>query len=152
MIDLRALQATFENSVLAALKHKELIDDGIIQQILAQEHTEFSVLVGDPFSDSESKQFIARYIERGPISLQKLSIQHDIVTYTTNDGTAHEFDALEFLALLTSHLSLPYESIARYFGAWFCRTRGEIAKKLQHNKIYESTATIPESIKAPSLK
>jgi hypothetical protein len=31
------------------------------------------------------------YIERAPLSLEKLSIQDDIVTYTTKDGAAHEF-------------------------------------------------------------
>jgi len=43
---------------------------------------------------------VARYIERGPLSLEKLSITDDIVEYATNDGITHEFDALEFLALL----------------------------------------------------
>ena len=43
---------------------------------------------------NESEQFVARYIERSPVSLEKLSIQDDIVTYTTKDGTAHEFDGL----------------------------------------------------------
>ncbi len=49
----------------------------------------------------ESEQFVARYIERAPLSLEKLSIQDEIVTYTTKDGAAHEFDALEFLAALS---------------------------------------------------
>jgi len=50
--------------------------------------------LGDPFHDKESEQFVARYIERAPLSLEKLAIQDDIVTYTTKDGAAHEFDAL----------------------------------------------------------
>jgi hypothetical protein len=45
--------------------------------------------MGDPFHDKESEQFVARYIERSPISLEKLSIQDDIVTYTTKGGAAH---------------------------------------------------------------
>ena len=45
--------------------------------------------LGDPFHDKESEQFVARYIERAPLSLEKLSIQDDIVTYTTKDGAAH---------------------------------------------------------------
>ena len=59
---------------------------------------------GDPFHDKESEQFVARYIERAPLSLEKLAIQDDIVTYTTKDGAAHEFDALEFLAALSVHM------------------------------------------------
>jgi|GEM_PF-6454983 len=30
--------------------------------------------MGDPFHDKESEQFVARYIERAPLSLEKLSI------------------------------------------------------------------------------
>ena len=53
----------------------------------------------------ESEQFVARYIERAPLALEKLSIQDDIVTYTTKEGAAHEFYALEFLKVLLSTYS-----------------------------------------------
>jgi len=56
------------------------------------------VWAGEPFQDEESDKFAARYIERGPVSLEKLSIDEHIITYTTKDGTAYEFDELEFLA------------------------------------------------------
>lgn len=78
-----------------------VLRDEVVSQILSQHHTGFSVWLGEPFQDSESEHFVARYIERGPVSLEKLSITDDIITYTTKDGTAHEFDALEFLALLS---------------------------------------------------
>ena len=84
--------------------------------------------MGDPFHDKESQQFLARYIERAPLSLEKLSIHTDIVTYTTKEGVAHEFDALEFLALLSTQVSKPYESLTRYYGRYSCRLRGERAR------------------------
>ena len=59
--------------------------------------------VGEPFEEADRTKFVARYIERGPISLEKLTIQDDIITYTTKDERAHEFDAMEFLALLSCH-------------------------------------------------
>jgi hypothetical protein len=62
-----------------------------------------------------NEQFVARYIERSPLSLEKLSIQDDIVSYTTKDGAAHEFDPLEFLAALSVHIPKTYESITRYY-------------------------------------
>ncbi len=83
---------------------------------------------GDPFHDKESEQFLALYIERAPLSLEKLSMQDDIVTYTTKDGAAHEFDALEFLAELSAHIPKTYESLTRYYGRYSCRRRGERAK------------------------
>ena len=97
-------------------------------QILSQDHTGFGVWLGKPFHDNESEQFVARYIERAPLSLEELSIQDDIVTYTTKDGAAHEFDALEFLAALSCHVPKTYESITRYYGRYSSRRRGERAK------------------------
>jgi hypothetical protein len=43
--------------------------------------------MSEPFHD-DSERFVARYIERAPLSLEKLSIQDDIVIYSTEDGVA----------------------------------------------------------------
>jgi hypothetical protein len=127
-VDLKAIEQAFTERVLAQLHKQELITDDDVVQILSQDHTGFGVWLGDPFHDKESEQFVARYIERAPLSLEKLSIQDDIVTYTTKDGAAHEFDALEFLAELSAHIPKTYESLTRYYGRYSCRRRGERAK------------------------
>ena len=127
-LDLKVLTQVFAERVLAQLHKRELITDDIVAQILSQDHSGFGVWMGDPFHDKESEQFVARYIERGPLALDKLSIQDDIVTYTTKDNVAHEFDALEFLATLSCHIPKPYESITRYYARYSCRRRGERAK------------------------
>ena len=106
-----ALTRHFENEVLAALITRGLITDDDVAQILAQEHTGFGAWVGEPFDEPDRTRFVARYIERGPVSLEKLTIQDDIITYTTKDERVHEFDAMEFLALLSCHIPKPYESI-----------------------------------------
>ena len=103
-VDLKAIEQAFAERVLALLHKQELLTDDDVVQILSQDHTGFGVWLGDPFHDKESEQFVARYIERAPLSLEKLSIQDDIVTYTTKDGAAHEFDTLEFLAELSAHI------------------------------------------------
>ena len=125
-IDTDALSHHLESEVLAELVTRGLITDDDVAQILAQEHTGFGALVprslgeggwvGEPFEEADRTKFVARYIERGPISLEKLTIQDDIITYTTKDERAHEFDAMEFLALLSTHIPKPYESITRYYG------------------------------------
>lgn len=125
---LKAIEEAFAERVLAQLHKRELISDDDVAQILSQDHTGFGVWMGDPFHDKESEQFVARYIERAPLSLEKLSIQDDIVTYTTKDGAAHEFDALEFLAALSCHVPKTYESITRYYGRYSCRRRGRIGE------------------------
>jgi len=123
-----ALSRSLATYVLTELVKRELITEELKEQVLSQEHTGFNFWFGEPFSDKERKLFVARYIERGPISLEKLSLEHDILTYTTKDGTAHEFDPLDFLALLTSHMPSRGESVTRYFGFYSCRTRGERLK------------------------
>jgi hypothetical protein len=128
-IDTEALTHHFQNEVLAKLVTRGLITDDDVAQILAQEHTGFGAWVGEPFEEANRTKFVARYIERGPISLEKLTIQDDIITYTTKDERAHEFDAMEFLALLSCHIPKPYESITRYYGWYSCRARGERAKR-----------------------
>ena len=128
VVELKAIEEAFAERVLVQLHKRELITDDDVAQILSQDHTGFGVWLGDPFHDKESEQFVARYIERAPLSLEKLSIQDDIVTYTTKNGAAHEFDALEFLAALSCHVPKTYESITRYYGRYSCRRRGERAK------------------------
>jgi hypothetical protein len=129
-IDIAALTKAFAERVLAALHKQELITDDVVAQVLSQEHTGCSVWMSQPFHDDDSERFVARYIERAPLSLEKLSIQDDIVIYTTKEGVTHEFDVLEFLALLSCQVPAPYESLTRYFGRYSCRRRGERAKKL----------------------
>ena len=68
------------------------------------------------------------------LALDKISIQDDIVTYTTKDNAAHEFDALEFLATLSCHIPKPYESITRYYARYSSRRRGERAKLAPDNE------------------
>jgi hypothetical protein len=129
VIDTDKLTAGFASRVLRDLQDKGLLEAEAAEQILSQDHTGFSVWVGDAFEDKERELFVARYIERGPISLEKLSLEHDIVTYTTKDGVAHEYGALEYLALLTSHIPNRGESLTRFYGHYSSRSRGERGKR-----------------------
>jgi hypothetical protein len=133
-INQAVIQERFCELVLSEFAQRELITDDVMSQILSQEYTGFSFWTGDPFTGEQSEKFVARYIERSPLSLEKLSLQDDIVTYTTKDGTAHEFEATEFLALLTSHIPNKYESITRYYGYFSSRSRGERIKKATRAK------------------
>jgi len=126
---------------------RELITDEVMGQVLSQQHSGFSVWMGEPFEDEESDKFVARYVERGPLSLEKLSMVDDLVVYTTKEGSTHEFDALEFLALLSSHIPNTYESITRYYGYYSCRARGE-RKKLAPPS--DNIDDLPESEYPPS--
>lgn len=141
-VDREKISGVFAEHVLAALHAKELISDEVVTQILSQAHSGFSVWLGEAFKDSDSERFVARYIERGPVSLEKISIEHDIVTYTTADHAVHESDALEFLALLSTHVPKRYESLTRYYGWYSSRTKGERDKR----------AAVRDAAEAPLVK
>lgn len=145
-IDTAALCQHFTVNVLEALRDEGLITSEDITQILTQEHTGFGAWVGEPFIEPDRTRFVARYIERGPLSLQKLEIADDVVAYCTNDGRIHEFDALEFLALLSCQIPKPYESVTRYYGWYSCRARGERAKRMP----LETSGDLPEPKASPS--
>ncbi|WKZ56135.1 MAG: transposase zinc-binding domain-containing protein [Bdellovibrionota bacterium] len=137
-IDTERMAEHFRDRVLSELVTRGLITDEVPAQILSQEHSGFGAWVGEPFEEADRTRFVARYIERGPLSLEKLSITDDIVAYTTSDGVTQEFDALEFLALLSCHIPKPYESVTRYYGWYSCRRRGERAK---HAPVPDESAT-----------
>jgi len=133
-IDQDALEKCFAERILAELQKRELLTDEVVTQILSQEHSGFSFWIGDTFDDEDSTRFVGRYIERGPVALEKIAIKEDdkngaTVIYSAKKGNTSEFDALEFLALLSTHIPQKYESLTRYYGAWSCRARGERAKK-----------------------
>ena len=129
-----ALTKRFGERCVAGFLKQKLITESDAAQILSQEHTGFSVWLGEPFQDSESAKFVARYIERGPLSLERLTVTGSTVRYVTKDGQSHLFDPLDFLALLCSHLPRPYESITRFYGWYSCRVRGERRKAEQVNE------------------
>lgn len=73
-ISVTTIMERFCELVLAKFCKLELISDEVMSQILSQEHSGFSVWIGEPFQDAESKHFVSRYIERGPVSLERLKL------------------------------------------------------------------------------
>jgi hypothetical protein len=126
------LNELFSRAVVSRLVRRGLIAEVAGEQLLSQEHTGFSSWVGEPFSDEESKKFVCRYVERGPLSLESLSLGDDHqVVVSTKEGKEARYEPLEFLVLLTSHIPNTYESITRYYGWYSSRRRGERRKREQ---------------------
>lgn len=129
----------FSVKVPALMHRVGLIDYDRIELIQTWEHSGFSVWAGPPMESDEAVKFIARYIDRGPVSLQKLSIEDSLVSYLTDDGPAKKLDPLEFLARLQAHIPDKWESTVRYFGIYSHRYRGE-EKKIQVAETTDDTA------------
>ncbi|NIP54530.1 MAG: IS91 family transposase, partial [Phycisphaerae bacterium] len=125
------------------------ITDAAIKQILSQRHTGFSVFWGKQVAadDEDSRLFLCRYIDRGPISLEKVSVTDDIVTYETKDDLTHEFSPTEFLARVSVHIPNKWEQTVRYYGAYSARTRG-VRRKRVGEQVTVSLSELPERKKA----
>lgn len=127
----------FKHKVLTTMRDSDLIEQSVIDNIMSWQHSGFSVWAGEPImpDQDDAQAFVARYIDRGPIANKRIVVDHDIVTYLTNDGLTHEFDALEFLARITPHIPNKWESTTRYYGVYSSRTRGELKKRQQQELV-----------------
>jgi len=134
--DFSAEKATklFAHKVLKKLLKAGHIDQAVVDQILSQRHTGFSVWFGDPIrpDDKDALRFVAQYIDRGPVERKRLEIVGTGVTYETEAET-WKGDPLEFLARLTLHIPSRYESVCRAYGEYSSRVRGERSKERQAN-------------------
>jgi hypothetical protein len=91
------------------------------------------VWLGDDISanNSEQRLFIARYLEKCPISLKRVEILDNeldttIRYYKKEDSKEQyrDFSPLHFLAELSQHIPDMWEQTTRYYGAYSARTRG----------------------------
>jgi len=121
--------AVFAVKVLSLMRRAGLIDTDRIELINTWEHSGFSVWAGEPVDAADCTKFIARYMDRGPLSLQKLEITDTLVSYLTDDGVTKTFEPLDFLALLTAQIPDKWEATTRYFGVYSHRYRGEERKQ-----------------------
>ena len=140
-----AFTKLFAHKVLAAMRAAGVIDQSVIDSILSWQHSGFSVWAGEPIAhdNANSLQFLARYIDRGPVANSRIEITDDILSYLTADGVAHEFSPLDFLARLTPHVPRKWESTVRYFGEYSHRRRGERKKQLAAGLSPADEITLP---------
>ena len=108
-------------------------------------HSGFNIYCGPAIwpNDEAGLENLARYIIRACFSQERMTY---IPAYNSNDGTAkvlycskdgsqHKtFDALDWLALLTTHIPDRYEQTVRYYGYYSNRARGE-RKKSNHGDL-----------------
>ena len=149
-IDTGQLNELFGRIVVERFIKRGLLYQEVGDQILSQEHTGFSSWVGESFTEEESVKFVSRYIERGPLSLESLSLTdtHQVVV-SANEEVSASYDPLEFLALLTSHIPNTYESITRYYGWYSSRQRGERGKREQvPMEVTEEPEQVPLSVRS----
>ena len=128
------LQEAFRYEVFKMLKAEGKITDALIENMLNWRHSGFNVYYGDAIwpHNEEGLENLARYIIRASFSQKRITYipAHESdgtakVIYESKDGKRKEtFDALDWLALLTTHIPNRGEQMVRYYGYYSNKSRG----------------------------
>ena len=117
------------------LKAEGKINDAVIENMMQWHHSGFNVYCGDAIwpHNQEGLENLARYIIRASFSQERMTYipAHQSsdgtakVVYESKDGrTQKTFDALDWLALLTTHIPNKNEQMVRYYGYYSNKSRG----------------------------
>jgi hypothetical protein len=159
-IDLKYLTRCFRDQVLEFLLKAELIDELVVENLKAQEHTGFNVWAGETiYSDQEELSlYISRYLKKSTINLTRLELinkkgeQYVRIKSKTSANLAEyrELKALDFLAEVTQHIPNKWEQTTRYYGVYSARYRGANKNKSKISTIGEQELVAKESSVKPS--
>ena len=133
------LAEIFRAKVLAMLRKEGLIKDKLIAMLMKWRHTSgFSVdnSVRISREDPQGLTAVAQYIIRSPFSLSKLTYNEEsgMVVYKSKMTHGHNkknfavMPAADFIAAITQHIPDKNFQMARYYGWYSNRMRGERRK------------------------
>lgn len=156
-IDLKPLQEIFRARVLAMMRKEGRIDDIFIHKIMKWRHTSgFSAHNGMQVSrgDQVGQEAVAQYIIRNTFSLDKVTYKPETgmvvykskMTHGRNKKNFKVFSAGEFIASITQHIPDKSFQLARYYGWYSNRSRGERRKDTGQQNDSHDTTLPPEGI------
>ena len=133
--DGKALEELFRYEVFKMLKAEGKISDALIENLMSWRHSGFNVYCGNAIwpHNEEGLENLARYIIRASFSQERMAYlpAHESsdsmakVIHESKDGnTKKTFDALDWLALLTTHIPNRGEQMVRYYGYYSNKSRG----------------------------
>jgi len=133
-IDTASLEKLFVHKIFKMLLKKGLITERVIELISSWRHTGFSVYSGKRIypKDKISTENLARYIIRASFSQERMKYYPDrpMVTYESKYGKdLAEFEPLEWLAALVSHIPDRGAQTVHYYGRYSNATRGKLKKE-----------------------
>ena len=140
-IDTASLEKLFVHKIFKMLLRKGLITQRVIELIGTWKHTGFSVYSGKRINpkDKISTENLARYIIRASFSQERMKYYPDrpMVTYESKYGKdIAEFEPLEWLAALVSHIPDKGGQTLRYYGHYSNVTRGRLKKEKSQPEYY----------------
>jgi len=128
-----ALEQLFRHKVLKMLLDKGGITQWHIDLLMSWHHSGFNVHVCEPIAadDKQALESLAHYIIRCQFSQERMTYleQSSTVIYRSKDGhTTKSFTALDWLALIISHIPRHGEQMVRYYGYYSNAARGKRRK------------------------
>jgi len=116
------------------LKRRGLIGERVIELIAGWRHSGFNVYCTDRIypRDTTSMENLSRYIIRASFSTERLNYisESSRVIYKSKTGNnSKEFDALDFIASICSHIPNQNEQMVRYIGYYSNVCRGKRKKQ-----------------------
>lgn len=151
------LEDLFRYEVFKMLKSEGKINDSVIESLsptpigdmMNWHHSGFNVYCGNAIwpHNEEGLENLARYIIRASFSQERMTY---IPADKTTDGTAKvlyeskngktqkTFNALDWLALLTTHIPNNNEQMVRYYGYYSNKSRGLRKKAARDNEVQPS--------------
>ena len=129
------LENAFRREVFKMLKNEGKINDFVIENMMNWHHSGFNAYCGEAIwpQNEEGLENLARYVIRASFSQERMiyipasdcSDGAAKVLYESKDGnTQKAFDALDWLALLTTHIPNRGEQMVRYYGFYSNKSRG----------------------------
>jgi len=129
------LEDAFRHEILKLLKKEGMITDFVIDNMMTWRHSGFNVYCGNTIwpNDQDGLEQLARYIIRASFSSERMTYIPEsqsrtgtaTVIYESKDGrTSKTFDALDWLAQLTTHIPNRGEQMCRYYGYYSNKARG----------------------------
>ena len=145
-INVDSLEPLFRHNILSMLKKKGLITEQTIKLILSWHHSGFNVFCTDRIypRSASSMENLARYIIRASFSQERMNyiVEQSKVIYKSKNGNdTKEFDVLDFIASIASHIPNKNEQMVRYNGYYSNVCRGRRKK----DNIIEADFTIQDN-------
>jgi hypothetical protein len=138
--DPQALEEIFRHKVFRLLISKGKITEDIVKLLKSWRHSGFHVFCGNRIQpgDKDDMESLARYIIRACFSQERMTYtpEKSKVIYVSKDGKEKkEFEALEWLAAMCSHILDKSMQMVHYYGFYSNVTRGKRKKADQDGLI-----------------
>jgi len=134
------LEKLFQHQILKVLLIKGKITENLVNMLLAWRHSGFNVFCGPRIHpiEEEAMENLARYIIRASFSQERMTYipeESKVIYRSKDDKKDKEFDALEWLAAMCSHVPKKGEQMVRYYGYYSNVSRGKRKKQNEDESI-----------------